>query len=67
MPRCAPGRLSAGQAKMIAATATENPEAEAELLAAAELGLVPLRDACIAARARVEDPGRRAEAPASPA
>ena len=46
---------------MIAATATTNPEAEAELLAAAELGLVPLRDACIAARARTEDPEQRAE------
>jgi Domain of unknown function (DUF222) len=34
-------------------------DAEAELLAAAELGLVPLRDACIAARAAVEDPDAR--------
>jgi len=44
---------------MIAQAATENPDAEAELLAAAELGLVPLRDACIAARARVDDPDVR--------
>ena len=53
------GRLSPGQAKMIADTASKNPAAAPELLAAAELGLVPLRDACIAARARVEDPGAR--------
>ncbi len=44
---------------MIADAASKNPEAEPELLAAAELGLVPLRDACIAARARVEDPAER--------
>ena len=55
------GRLSLGQAKMIADAASKNPDAEPELLAAAELGLVPLRDACIAARARVEDPDERAE------
>ena len=53
------GRLSLGQAKMIADAASKNPDAEPELLAAAELGLVPLRDACIAARARVEDPDER--------
>ena len=55
------GRLSPGQAKMIAEAASNNPDAEPELLAAAELGLAPLRDACIAARARVEDPDARRE------
>jgi hypothetical protein len=53
------GKLSPGQAKMIAQAASENPDAEGELLAAAELGLVPLKDACIAARARAEDPDAR--------
>ena len=53
------GKLSPGQARMIVGAATKNPDAEAELLAAAELGLVPLRDACIRARARVEDPDAR--------
>src|SRR4029077_18629853 len=45
----------------IADAATANPAAEAELLAAAKRGLVPLKDACIAARARVEDPRARAK------
>ena len=40
------GRLSAGQAQMIAAAATANPAAELDLLEIAEQGLVPLRDAC---------------------
>ena len=53
------GRLSPGQAKLIADAATKNPDAEGELLAAAELGLVPLKDACIRARAKVEDPDAR--------
>ena len=44
------GRLSPGQARMIAGAATKNPAAEAELLAAAALGLVPLRT-------RVSGPG----------
>jgi hypothetical protein len=43
------GRLSAGQAQMIAAAATANPAAEVDLLEIAEQGLVPLRDACVAA------------------
>jgi Domain of unknown function (DUF222) len=54
------GRLSAGQAQMIAAAATANPAAELDLLEIAERGLVPLRDACVAARAAVEDPDSRA-------
>jgi hypothetical protein len=54
------GRLSAFQAQMIAEAAGANPHAERELLDAAGQGLVPLRDACILARARAEDPGARA-------
>jgi len=53
------GRLSPRQARTIAEAATANPGAEPELLAAAVQGLVPLRDACIAARAAVEDPAAR--------
>jgi len=55
------GRLSAGQAQMIAAAATANPAAELDLLEIAERGLVPLRDACLAARAAVEDAAARAQ------
>jgi hypothetical protein len=55
------GLLSAGQAHMIAAAATKNPGAEDDLLAVADQGLVPLRDACVKARAAVEDPAARAK------
>ena len=55
------GRLSARAAQMIAETATANPAAEAKLLESAEGGLVPLRDACVAARAAVEDHATRAK------
>ncbi len=54
------GRLSAREAELIAGAATKNPAAEADLLRVAEQGLVPLRDACVAARAAVEDPDARA-------
>jgi hypothetical protein len=54
------GKLSALEARMIANAATVNPEAEHALLDAAEHGLAPLKDACIAARARVEVPEERA-------
>jgi hypothetical protein len=54
------GRLSSRHARMIAEVAEVNPGAEQELIDTAGLGLVPLRDACIAARARVEEPGARA-------
>lgn len=54
------GRLSARQAKMIADAARRNPAAEPELLAAAAAGMVPLQDACVAARAAIEDPDARA-------
>jgi hypothetical protein len=53
------GRLSARQAQMIADAATINPGAERALHAAAAEGMVPLKDACIVARARVEDPTER--------
>lgn len=53
------GELSAREAQMIADAATLNPAAEAEMLAAAAFGLVPLKDACIKARAAVEDSGAR--------
>jgi Domain of unknown function (DUF222) len=54
------GRLSTRQVEMITAAATVNPEAAQELLDASEHGLVALKDACIMARARVEDPDSRA-------
>ncbi len=53
------GRLSAKEATLIADAATINPAEEEHLLAVAKQGLVPLRDACVAARAAVEDPKRR--------
>ena len=53
------GRLSARQAQMIVDAATVNPEAECDLIATATQGLVPLLDACIAARAVVEDSSKR--------
>ena len=54
------GRLSSTEARLIADAATVNRAAEQELLDLAGKGLVPLRDACIAARARVEAPEKRA-------
>jgi hypothetical protein len=53
------GRLSAREAQMIVDAAAANPAAEADLLATATRGLVPLRDACVAARAAIEDPADR--------
>src|SRR5204862_3187377 len=55
------GRLSARQAQMIVDAATINPDAECDLITTAAHGLVPLRDACIAARAVVEDGVARAK------
>ncbi len=55
------GRLSAAEALLITNAATLNPSSELELLHVAERGLVPLKDACIRARADVEDPGARAK------
>ena len=54
------GRLSARQAQFVVDAATHDPDAESELLAAAERGMVPLKDACLAVRARVDDPVERA-------
>lgn len=53
------GRLSAKQAELIAGAASVNPEAEQKLLETAADGLSPLRDACVQARAEVEDPKER--------
>jgi hypothetical protein len=53
------GNLSSLEAQMIADAATVNPQAEQDLLEAARHGLVPLKDACIAARARTEAPKDR--------
>ncbi len=49
-----------GQTDLIAAEAAEDPSTERSLLKAAARGLVPLRDACISARARREDETARA-------
>ncbi len=55
------GRLSSKEAKLIADAATINPAAEESLLRAAGQGLVTLQDACVDARAAVEDPKSRGE------
>ena len=55
------GRLSGREARLIAGAATKNPAAEESLLAIAKQGLVPLKDACVRARAAVEDPAERAQ------
>lgn len=55
------GRLSAREAQLISAAASRNAAAEQHLLNTAEQGLVPLKRACIAARAAVEDPAERAK------
>jgi hypothetical protein len=54
------GQLSARRAELVADAASRNPGAERELLAAAGEGMVPLKDACVAARARAEDENERA-------
>jgi len=54
------GELSTRQTDLIVATADDDPTVERELLKAATKGIVPLRDACIAARARREDETERA-------
>jgi hypothetical protein len=55
------GALSARQAAMIVDAATINPEAEDDLLATTPQGLMRLKEACIAARAVIEDGAKRAE------
>ena len=56
------GELSGRAAELIAATAKavgNDPAVERELLDAAGRGMVPLRDACVAVRARFEDQAER--------
>jgi hypothetical protein len=53
------GALSARAAQLVAGAAIVNPDAEARLLAIAGQGLVPLQDACVQARAEIEDPAAR--------
>ncbi len=53
------GRLSARAAELVAVAAFADPSVEGSLLKAAARGLVPLRDACIAARAGREDEAAR--------
>jgi len=53
------GELSAREARLIAGAAIVNTDAEEELLRTAKLGFVPLKDACVKARAAVEEPAAR--------
>ena len=55
------GELSAREAQLITGAANANPAAEEALLETAKLGLVPLKDVCVNARAAVEDPPKRRE------
>lgn len=55
------GRLSGQEAALISSAAVNDPALEAEFLAVAGSGLVPLRDACVKARARTEDPEARSQ------
>ncbi len=55
------GRLSARQADLIVTAAADDPTVEGELLVAASVSRVALRDACITVRARREDETARAE------
>jgi hypothetical protein len=55
------GTLSVRQTDLIVAAAADDPGIERELLKVAAKGIVPLRDACIAARARREDQAARAK------
>ena len=55
------GKLSERAAEMIVGAATVNPGAAERLVEKAEEGLIPLKDACLAAWAEVEDPADRAK------
>jgi hypothetical protein len=55
------GRLSGRQVELIATVATEDPSLQRELLKVASKGMVPLRDACVAARAVREDQAARSK------
>jgi hypothetical protein len=53
------GTLSSRQADLIASVASDDPSVERQLLRKASEGMVPLRDECIAVRARREDDAKR--------
>ncbi len=53
------GRLSAEETTLITSVAVHDPGLQPELLAAAGNGVRQLREACVNARARVEDPDQR--------
>lgn len=53
------GDVPAGHAAMISAVAAEHPDAESRLVEASRRGIAALRDACVAARAEVEDEAER--------
>jgi hypothetical protein len=55
------GKLSARAADLIVSAASEDPTVERELIKVAGKGMVPLRDAVIAARARREDEAERVQ------
>lgn len=55
------GKLSSRATDLIVGAASEDPAVERELIKAAAKGMVPLRDAVIAARARREDETERAK------
>ncbi len=55
------GKLSARAVDLIVGAASEDPGVERALIKAAAKGMVPLRDAVIAARARREDEAERAK------
>jgi hypothetical protein len=54
------GEISSREADLIVAAAADEPEIERDLLRAAAQGVVPLRDAAVAARAAREDQAERA-------
>lgn len=53
------GDVPAGHAAMISAVAAEHPDAESRLVEASGRGTAALREACVAARAEVEDEAAR--------
>jgi hypothetical protein len=55
------GALSVKQAAMVADAVERNPDAEVSLLKSIDLGTAKLRDACVQARAEVEDSAARAK------
>ena len=55
------GRVSTRQVDLIAAVASEDPSLQRDLLKAASKGIVPLREACVKARASHEDQAARSK------